>query len=216
MLGEAGDILSTNMYAYCANNPVMNVDPTGCWSWSTFWKGAWMVATAIVAVALAVTTFGAGIPIAMAIVAGITLIAGVLTGINGIATMVEAGTDNNFVRDGVFNEVLGLSDNAYNTYASVTEGVAVVGSMILGVYHTTGQYKAAKCGQDFLGKGYSKEGPGRWVSKDGMRQLRIDSHPPFGNHFNFDTFKTNYWQSNRTKIKDTAHQVYKWFRTWIE
>jgi hypothetical protein len=29
MLGETGDILSTNMYAYCVNNPVMNVDPEG-------------------------------------------------------------------------------------------------------------------------------------------------------------------------------------------
>jgi RHS repeat-associated protein len=29
MLGEMGDIPSTNMYAYCANNPVMNVDPSG-------------------------------------------------------------------------------------------------------------------------------------------------------------------------------------------
>ena len=29
MLGEMGDIPSTNMYAYCANNPVMYVDPSG-------------------------------------------------------------------------------------------------------------------------------------------------------------------------------------------
>jgi RHS repeat-associated protein len=29
MLGEMGDIPSTNMYAYCASNPVMNVDPNG-------------------------------------------------------------------------------------------------------------------------------------------------------------------------------------------
>jgi RHS repeat-associated protein len=29
LLGETGDILSTNMYAYCANNPVMYLDPSG-------------------------------------------------------------------------------------------------------------------------------------------------------------------------------------------
>jgi RHS repeat-associated protein len=29
LLGEFGSILSTNMYAYCVNNPVMNFDPSG-------------------------------------------------------------------------------------------------------------------------------------------------------------------------------------------
>jgi len=31
MLGQQGDVLSTNMYAYCENNPIMNLDPTGYW-----------------------------------------------------------------------------------------------------------------------------------------------------------------------------------------
>jgi RHS repeat-associated protein len=29
LFGQTGDILSTNMYAYCANNPVMYLDPSG-------------------------------------------------------------------------------------------------------------------------------------------------------------------------------------------
>jgi RHS repeat-associated protein len=29
LVGEIGDLLTHNMYAYCANNPVMNVDPSG-------------------------------------------------------------------------------------------------------------------------------------------------------------------------------------------
>ena len=120
-----------------------------------------MVGTAITAIALSVTTFGVGIPLAMSIVAGVTLGAGVLTGINGVATIIEAGTDYNFVRDGLFNDVLGLSDSAYNVYAGITEGVAAVGSMILGFYHTTGQYKAAKASQQYLGKGYTKAGKNR-------------------------------------------------------
>ncbi len=62
-----------------------------------------MVGTAITAIALSITTFDTGIPLAMSIVAGVTLGAGVLTGVNGIATMIEAGIEYNFVRDGVFN-----------------------------------------------------------------------------------------------------------------
>ncbi|MGM9970942.1 MAG: hypothetical protein ACI35W_00860 [Anaeroplasmataceae bacterium] len=73
---------------------------------------------------------------AMTIIAGVILGAGVLTGINGVATMIEAGTQYNFVRDGVFNG-LGWSDSAYNIYAGVTMGVAEVGSMILGIYRIT-------------------------------------------------------------------------------
>lgn len=61
-----------------------------------------MVGTAITAIALSVTTFGAGIPLTMSIVVGVTLGAGVLTGINGVATVIEAGTDYNFIRDGMF------------------------------------------------------------------------------------------------------------------
>ncbi|MFA5130782.1 MAG: RHS repeat-associated core domain-containing protein [Patescibacteria group bacterium] len=30
LLGELGDIASVNMYAYCANNPILFVDPSGC------------------------------------------------------------------------------------------------------------------------------------------------------------------------------------------
>ncbi|QVK19273.1 hypothetical protein KHQ81_06130 [Mycoplasmatota bacterium] len=43
IIGETGEILSHNMYAYCANNPVMRIDPSGylwkeIWDWgNTIW-----------------------------------------------------------------------------------------------------------------------------------------------------------------------------------
>jgi len=116
----------------------MGIDPEGTWTWdwNTFWTGLGMVLTAASAIALAIATFGAATPLAMTIIACVTLGAGVLTGINGAATMIEAGTQYNFVRDGVFNG-LGWSDSAYNIYAGIVEGVAVVGSLILGIYRVT-------------------------------------------------------------------------------
>lgn len=216
---DPSSINGLNLYCYCANDPVNKYDPTGhSWEWSTFWTGLLMVGTAITAIALSVTTFGAGIPLAMSIVAGVTLGAGVLTGINGVATMIEAGTDYNFVRDGLFNDVLGLSDSAYNIYAGVTEGVAAVGSMILGFYHTTGQYKAAKYGQKYLGPGYKKAGytnagTPRYVSKDGLRQMRFDTPHMYkgemiGKHMNLELFKG-------TKPVPYEHVLYDLFTYWI-
>ncbi len=205
-----------NLYCYCGNDPVNRFDPTGHdWKWSTFWTGLMMVGTAIGAIALSVTTFGAGIPLAMSIVAGATLGAGILTGVNGIATMIDAGTQYNFVRDGVFNG-LGWSDEAYNIYAGITEGVAALGSMVLGVYHTTGQYKAAKASQKYLERGYTKAGKNRWVSRDGFRQVRWDTtHHMFdGNpspvHFNWVQFKYPIAKGVRNEIINNTHVWLTW------
>ena len=210
------NINGLNLYAYCGNNPVVRVDYNGnAWNWSTFWTGLFMVVTAIYAIALAVTTFGAGIPLAMSIIAGVTLGAGILTGVNGVATIIEAGTGYNFVRDGVFQG----NDIAYGWYAKITGGVAAVGSMILGFYHTTGQYKAAKYGQKYLGPGYKKvgysnSGTPRYVSKDGLRQMRFDKPHMYkgemiGKHMNLEYFKGN----NPVSYQ---HVLYDLFKFWIK
>ncbi len=57
-------------------------------SWKEFWIGLGMISTAIVAIAVSIGTFGAATPLAMTILAGVTLSAGVLTGINGVATLI--------------------------------------------------------------------------------------------------------------------------------
>ena len=127
-----GDMLGFNMFAYCSNNPVMNVDPTGEWSWSKFFSGAKLLATGLTAIATAATilTCGAAAPLMVA-VAAVTLTAGTLTAVNGVAEVVEAGTDYNFVRDGV----MGGNTKAYETYSKVTETVSEVGTIICGSYY---------------------------------------------------------------------------------
>ena len=211
-----------NLYCYCGNDPVNRYDPTGySWEWSTFWKGFGMLVTSVGAIALSVTTFGAGIPLAMAAVAGATLGAGVLTGINGVATMIDAGADYNFVRDGLFNHVFGLSDSSYNVYSGVTEGLAAIGSIALGVYHTTGQYKAARASQKYLGKGYIKADKNRWVSQDGFRQVRWDitHHIRDGKvtpvHFNWYEFQYPISKGVRNEIIKDTHVWLKWFSYYI-
>ena len=210
-----------NLYIYCGNDPLNRIDVTGHdWNWTTFGIGVGFVVTAILAIALSATTFGAGIPLAMAIVAGITMGAGILTGINGIATIVEAGTNFNFVRDGVFNNV-GLSDDIYDAYAGVTDVIADVGIMILGFYHTTGQYKAAKASQQYLGKGYTKASKGRWVSADGYRQVRWDTThhmykgKPSPVHFNWYEYKYPISAGVRNQLISDIHIWLKWFSYYI-
>ncbi len=127
-----GDLLGFNLFAYCGNNPVMGYDPTGEWSWSKFFNGAKLLSVGITAIAAAATilTCGAAAPVMVA-VAAVTLTAGTLTAVNGVAEVVEAGTDYNFVRDGAF----GGNAEAYNTYSKAMETVSEVGTIICGSYY---------------------------------------------------------------------------------
>ena len=211
-----------NLYAYCGDNPVNRFDSTGYkWDWNKFLTGLGMVITAIGAIVLGVTTFGAGIPLTVAILAGVTIGAGVLTGINGVATMIESSTEYNFVRDGLFNKVLKLNDVTYNIYARVVEGIAIAGSMFLGFYHSTGQYKAAKASQKYLGKGYSRVEKNRWISADGLRQVRWDTthHMYHGKpsplHFNWYEYASPISSGIRGKAINEAHLWLKWFSYYI-
>lgn len=89
--------------------------------------------------------------------------------------------------------------------------------MILGAYHCTGQYKASKASQKFLGKGYKKAGKNRWISSDGFRQVRWDaSHhmykgKPSGLHFNWETFSKPIAKGVRNEIVEDVHVWIKWF-----
>jgi len=60
MLGQLGDIQSTNMYAYCANNPVMYLDPSGEWAifaaFASIGPIGWAIIAVVVIAAVVIAT----------------------------------------------------------------------------------------------------------------------------------------------------------------
>ena len=130
-LGVKG-LLSYNLFAYCNNNPVMGYDPGGTWDWGVALSGASLLATGLMAISAAATILscGAAAPLMVA-VATVTLAAGTLTTVNGVAEVVEAGTGYNVVRDGAF----GGDTAAYEAYRNTTSAIAEVGTAICGTYY---------------------------------------------------------------------------------
>jgi len=107
---------------------------SGGWKGWTLIGGIGRVLSGVIAVVVGAALLIGGGPVGWMIVAGVTVGAGVLTTVNGAADIGEYATGYNFMRDGLFNDVLGWSDTAYNWYAGITEGVAIAGSLACGWY----------------------------------------------------------------------------------
>ena len=131
-IGADGTLIGYNLFAYCGNNPVMGYDPTGHWDWGTFFSGVGLLSTGISALAISITILAcpAAAPIMVA-VAAMTAIAGGLTAVNGIAEIIEAGTDYNVIRDGLMDG----NTQAYELYRDITSTVAEIGTIICGSYY---------------------------------------------------------------------------------
>ena len=122
-----------NLYVYCLNNPIMYTDSSGhsC-EWNSFWQGVGYLITGIGAIVAGALVIASGVATwPMLLVAGITIGAGALTTINGIAEVGYLAFGYNFMEDGLF----GGNVAAYNTYASITGTIATIGSTICGAWY---------------------------------------------------------------------------------
>ena len=91
---DSSDAIACNMFAYCGNNPVLNLDPTGEWSWKGFLAGIATVAVGVAAVALTVVTAGAATPLAAAAVTSVGTLAASALITTGTTVAYAAATDS--------------------------------------------------------------------------------------------------------------------------
>ena len=149
-----------NLFAYCNNNPVMNVDPEGKWSWKSVLKVvlavAIVAAVAVVAVATAGTALGV-IAAGAAIGAAAGFVVGGTVGAIGAAATGQDIFDG--FADGAFTgTIVGGVNGALNAMAPGIGGsssavLANVGSIAL----SSGKAAATVVGGSYL---FSKHNPG--------------------------------------------------------
>ena len=155
------EIFGLNLYAYCYNDPVNYVDTFGH---TPEWiVGIGRILTGIGAIVAGVLVIASGVAlVSMIVIAGLTIAAGTLTTINGVADIQQSITGNNFIRDGI----LGGDQTSYNWYAGITEGIAIVGSFVCGswlrvnqpriqAYKNIGNYTQSKTVADHTNRVYN-------------------------------------------------------------
>ncbi|MDE6441961.1 MAG: RHS repeat-associated core domain-containing protein [Clostridia bacterium] len=126
-----------NLFAYCNNNPVMNVDPDGTWSWKSILKTVCAVAIVIAASAVAIATAGT----AVGLIAAGAAIGGAVGGtIGGLTNAYVASKNGEDVfeafADGLFSGTVTGSISG----AVAASPIGLGGQILINTALSTGQY----------------------------------------------------------------------------
>ena len=141
-LGANQDLQSYNLYAYCSNNPVMNIDPYGTFNWGNF---ALAVVGVVAVAAMCAVTAGAAagaIGVAAAAISSVQTSAFVLSCAIGAITIAEQIIEEGDVCNplSVINET--AEESVFTTVDAVSAGcgtvVAKIGSVIVDATYQIG------------------------------------------------------------------------------